>query len=110
MNAELDSHGFSADAVITSIASAEASGVPLRLAETVDVVAGKLGMLPRERGLRFTLGTSELEVFADAAPCELMETLNGPGARVAMKRLAGIHRKVITSGTIAVGDSVAIVW
>ena len=62
------------------------------------------GLLPRKRGLRFAVGDAVLEVFADAAPCALMEELNGPGARVAMKRLAGIHCRIVTSGQISVGD------
>ena len=62
------------------------------------------GLLPRIRGQRIVVGSSVLEVFADAAPCELMEQLSGPGARAALKRLAGIHCRVISSGQISVGD------
>lgn len=62
------------------------------------------GLLPRTRGLRISVGEVLLEVFADAAACNLMEELHGPGAKLALKRLAGIHCRVIEGGSIAVGD------
>jgi MOSC domain-containing protein YiiM len=66
------------------------------------------GLLPRTRGQRIVVGEAVLEVFADAAPCALMEELNGEGARTALKKLAGIHCKVITSGRIRTGDALLL--
>lgn len=63
------------------------------------------GLLDRTRGNRIVVGDATLEVFADAAPCKLMDELHGPGARVALKKLAGVHYKVITGGRIRIGDS-----
>ncbi len=62
------------------------------------------GDLPRERGQRLLLGTVELEVFSDAAPCNTMTELIGTGARPALRKLGGIHCRVIRPGTIRLGD------
>ncbi len=66
------------------------------------------GDLPRNRGQRLFIGEVELEVFADAAPCELMTTLIGEGARPALTRLAGIHCKIISDGQIYLGDKLML--
>lgn len=66
------------------------------------------GALPRTRGQRLLLGEVELEVFSDAPPCALMTELIGKGARPALKKLAGIHCRVIHGGTIRVGDELAL--
>lgn len=62
------------------------------------------GDLPRVRGQRLLLGTVELEVFSDAPPCATMTEIIGPGARPALRKLGGIHCRVIRAGTIHVGD------
>jgi len=66
------------------------------------------GALPRTRGQRLFLGEAELEVFSDAPPCALMTEIIGKGARPALKKLAGIHCRVINGGTIRVGDELAL--
>lgn len=63
--------------------------------------------LPRQHGARIHLGDVTLEVWRDCAPCELMETVVGPGARAALKDLAGVSATVVTGGTIRPGDSVS---
>lgn len=60
--------------------------------------------LPRQHGTRFTIGTTELEVWRDCAPCSLMDELFGAGAREAMKLRAGISATVVGGGVIRVGD------
>jgi MOSC domain-containing protein YiiM len=67
-----------------------------------------LDELPRTHGTRFTIGETELEVWRDCAPCNLMDDFFGDGAREALQRRCGISATVITGGTIRVGDSVQI--
>jgi len=67
------------------------------------------GELPRVRGQRLLLGTVELEVFSDAPPCATMTEIIGTGARPALRKLGGIHCRVITAGTIHVGDDLHLV-
>lgn len=66
------------------------------------------GVLPRTRGQRLHIGDAELEVFSDAPPCALMTELIGKGARPALKKLAGIHCRVINGGTIRIGDELIL--
>ncbi|WP_374203705.1 hypothetical protein [Pseudonocardia sp. ICBG601] len=44
-----------------------------------------------------------------AAPCRVMETAVGPGARRALHDRGGAVCRVLSSGTIAVGDAAAVV-
>jgi MOSC domain-containing protein YiiM len=67
-----------------------------------------LDELPRTHGTRFTIGETELEVWRDCAPCNLMDDFFGEGAREALRQRCGISATVITGGTIRVGDSVQI--
>ena len=67
-----------------------------------------LPALPREHGVRFTIGETELEVWRDCAPCSLMDEFFGDGARTAMKERAGISATVIRGGQISVGDTVTL--
>jgi len=62
------------------------------------------GELPRVRGQRLLLGSVELEVFSDAPPCALMTKIIGPGARPALRKLGGIHCRVVKGGAIRLGD------
>ena len=62
------------------------------------------GELPRNRGQRLLVGTVELEVFSDAAPCAAMTEIIGTGARPALRKLGGIHCRVVRGGIIHVGD------
>lgn len=62
--------------------------------------------LPRQHGTTIQIGDVTLEVWRDCTPCEVMETAVGPGAKTALKDLAGISATVTTGGTIRPGDSV----
>lgn len=66
------------------------------------------GELPTRPGARMRIGKVELEVVRVAAPCRLMDDGIGPGAAAAMRGRAGSVFRILTSGTIAVGDSVEI--
>ncbi len=62
--------------------------------------------LTRELGARYRLGAVEIEVIQDCAPCEYMEESVGPGARAALQGRAGIRGRIVTGGTLRVGDPV----
>lgn len=79
-------------------------GVTTRRNIVVDLPA-----LPREHGARFTIGATELEVWRDCAPCELMDEFFGDGARQALRQRCGISATAITGGTINVGDQITFV-
>lgn len=70
---------------------------------TVDI-----GDLPTRPGTRVRIGAVELEVVRVAAPCRLMDDGIGRGAAAALRGRAGSVFRVLTSGTIAVGDPVEI--
>jgi len=62
--------------------------------------------VPRAVGHRWRIGDVELEVARDAAPCRRMEEAFGEGARASLRGRAGVGCRVLTSGTIRVGDTV----
>ncbi len=70
---------------------------------TVDV-----GPIPTTPGERLTIGDVELEVVRIAAPCKIMEDAVGPGATPALRRRAGTCFRVLSSGTISLGDEVTV--
>ena len=66
------------------------------------------GDIPTAPGARLRIGEVELEVVRVAAPCRLMEEAVGPGATAALRGRAGSACRVLTSGTIRVGDQVEL--
>ena len=66
------------------------------------------GEIPAEPGTRLRIGAVELEVVRVAAPCRLLDDSVGAGAAAALRRRAGSACRVLSSGTIRVGDSVEI--
>jgi MOSC domain-containing protein YiiM len=70
---------------------------------TVDV-----GEIPSQPGTRMSIGEVEVEVVRVAAPCRLLDDEIGPGAAAALRRRAGSVCRVLTSGTIRVGDTVEL--
>ncbi len=84
--------------------AAKRLGRPIESDQTRRNITLDAGELPRNRGQRLLLGTVELEVFSDAAPCATMTEIIGPGARPALRKLGGIHCRVVRGGTIHVGD------
>jgi MOSC domain-containing protein YiiM len=64
------------------------------------------GEVPTLPGARLRIGDVELEVVRVAAPCRLLDDSIGRGAAVALRRRAGSVCRLLTSGTIRVGDVV----
>ncbi|MCM0621637.1 MOSC domain-containing protein [Nocardioides bruguierae] len=95
---------------------AEAAGVlgaPVEPGATRRTVTVSDGRVPTEPGAVLRLGDPArpdeqvvLEVVRVAAPCALMETSVGPGAKAALRRRAGSVLRALTSGTVRVGDPV----
>ena len=66
------------------------------------------GEIPTKPGARLVIGGVELEVVRVSAPCRLLDDFIGPGAAVALRQRAGSTCRLLTSGTIRVGDSVEL--
>jgi MOSC domain-containing protein YiiM len=64
------------------------------------------GEIPSQPGARLLVGDVELEVVRVVAPCRLLDDDIGPGAASALRGRAGSACRVLTSGTIRVGDVV----
>lgn len=66
------------------------------------------GLVPTRPGSRIRVGEVELEVVRVAAPCRLLDDELGPGAARALHARAGSVFRLLTSGTIRVGDEVVL--
>jgi MOSC domain-containing protein YiiM len=66
------------------------------------------GEVPTKPGTRLAIGNVVLEVVRVAAPCRLLDDTIGPGAAAALRRRAGSICRLLTSGTIRVGDTVEV--
>ncbi|BBG00996.1 MOSC domain-containing protein [Pseudonocardia autotrophica] len=92
-------------------AAAEALGAPVEPGRTRRNITVDRGAIPTEPGTRIVVGGPDgvlLEVVRRAAPCRVMETAVGPGARRALHDRGGAVCRVLTSGTIAPGDPVTV--
>jgi MOSC domain-containing protein YiiM len=87
---------------------AEALGRAIDSSGTRRNVTVDAGEIPSRPGDRLSIGKVELEVVRIAAPCRLLDDDIGPGAAAALHRRAGSVCRVLTSGTIHVGDSVEV--
>lgn len=85
-------------------AAAELHGAPIDPGATRRNITVSHGSIPSHPGDRLRIGPVELEVVRIAAPCKLLDDVIGDGARVALRRRAGSVCRILTSGTIAVGD------
>lgn len=90
-------------------AAAEDHGSPIDLGSTRRNITISNGPVPTTPGARLRIGSVELEVVRIAAPCRLLDDEIGDGARIALRRRAGTVCRLLTSGTIAVGDPVDLV-
>ena len=92
---------------LEELAEAEATfGAPLDPLLTRRNITISSGRVPRTPGHRWQVGSVELEVVRDAAPCKLLHDNLGAGARTAMRRRAGVICRVLTGGTVGIGDPV----
>lgn len=64
------------------------------------------GRIPTRPGERLSIGDVQLEVVRIAAPCRLLDDGLGPGAARALHNRGGTVFRLLTSGTISVGDEV----
>ena len=64
------------------------------------------GPVPTRPGERLRIGEVELEVVRISAPCRLLDDWLGPGAMKALHARGGTAFRLLTSGTIRVGDDV----
>ncbi|MFC5141669.1 MOSC domain-containing protein [Actinomycetospora rhizophila] len=87
-------------------AASEAFGAPVPEELTRRTLTLDHGAVPTDPGARLVVGDVVLEVVRRAAPCRVMDTEIGPGAARALHDRGGAICRVLTSGTIAVGDEV----
>lgn len=83
-------------------------GRPIPPVGTRRNVTVDLGTIPTAPGTQLRIGSALVEVVRVAAPCRLLEDDLGPGAMAALRRRAGTCCRVLESGTIALGDEVAV--
>ncbi|MDG2170781.1 MAG: MOSC domain-containing protein [Opitutales bacterium] len=55
-------------------------------------------------GKRFKIGSIEFEGTQEATPCEWMDSSVGPGARAFMEGKGGLRVRILSSGTLEVGE------
>ncbi|WP_114558865.1 MOSC domain-containing protein [Desertihabitans aurantiacus] len=97
--------------VQTLPALAEASaalGAPVEPGSTRRNLTLTGGTLPTRPGERIRVGEVELEVVRISAPCRLLDDWIGPGAMKAMHGRGGTTFRLLSSGTISVGDEVEL--
>ena len=66
------------------------------------------GPVPTRPGERLRIGEVELEVVRIAAPCRLLDDWLGPGAMKALHARGGSVFRVLTSGSICLGDEAVV--
>jgi len=94
-------------------AAADDLGVAVPPTSTRRNVTVDAGPVPTTPGTRLLVGEGEaavlLEVVRVAAPCPVMDRSVAPGARTALRRRGGAVLRALSSGTVRVGDPVALV-
>ena len=88
--------------------AAEELGVGFEAGATRRNLTVDAGEIPTQSGTRLVIGDVELEVVRVAAPCRLLDDEIGRGAAAALRRRAGSVCRLLTSGTIRVGDVVNV--
>ncbi len=106
-------YGTGEERAITVVAEEELAKAAAELGYDIEPGATRRNVtvrgldLSREAGARYRLGDVVIEVFRDCAPCDQMEETVGPGARAALRGRAGIRGRIVTGGTLRVGDPAA---
>lgn len=91
----------------TALADASATlGEPIEPAATRRNITISSGHVPSDPGHTISIGDVELEVVRVAAPCRLLDDQIGDGARHALRLRAGSIFRILSGGTITVGDPV----
>ncbi|AMO61303.1 moSC domain-containing protein [Mycolicibacterium phlei] len=88
--------------------AAEELGHPVEPAQTRRNVTVDAGEIPTRPGTRVRIGDVLLEVVRVSAPCRLLDDWIGPGAAAALRGRPGSTLRLLTSGTIRVGDPVEV--
>lgn len=57
---------------------------------------------------RFKIGSAVLETTGECHPCSRMEEILGVGGYNAVRGLGGITARIVQSGTVGIGDDVAV--
>ena len=70
-----------------------------------NVVVSGINLLALKNA-RLKVGDALLEIVGPCQPCSRMEETIGPGGYAAMRGHGGMTARVITTGTISVGDVV----
>lgn len=86
----------------------DAHGSDIDPGQTRRNITVSVGPVPAKPGDRFRIGPVELEVVRIAAPCKLLDDVIGDGARHALRRRAGSVCRVLSSGTIVIGDEFVV--
>jgi MOSC domain-containing protein YiiM len=81
--------------------------VPWHLTRRNVTVTG-LDAVPTVPGTRLQVGEALLEVVRVAAPCRLLDDAIGAGAQEALRRRGGCVLRVLTTGSLRVGDPVTV--
>jgi MOSC domain-containing protein YiiM len=88
---------------IASIAGTEVRPADLRR----NLVVERLNLASLTRR-RFAVGEVELEATGPCHPCSRMEETLGPGGFQAMRGHGGITARILTGGTLRVGDEIRV--
>ncbi|WP_436793829.1 MOSC domain-containing protein [Actinospongicola halichondriae] len=87
--------------------AAASLGSPIDPGHTRRNITVSGGDIPTRPGSRLRIGDVDLEVVRVAAPCKLLDDVIGTGARKALHARAGSVFRLLTSGTIQIGDVVS---
>ena len=60
------------------------------------------------RGRQLRLGTTEIEIVGNCAPCSRMEEAFGPGGYAAVRGHGGVTARVLVPGRISLNDAVVL--
>ncbi|MCV7278961.1 MOSC domain-containing protein [Mycolicibacterium flavescens] len=83
-------------------------GRPFDQSATRRNVTVDAGEIPTRPGTRLRVGEVLLEVVRVSASCRLLDDWIGPGAAAALRGRGGSACRLLSSGTIRVGDSVEV--
>lgn len=100
---------------VTIVCSGEMEKAAAELGRAMDPALSRRNLvvdlpeLSRRHGAVIRIGETELMVWRDCAPCEMMDEAYGDGARAALKLKAGVTAQVTKGGIIRLGDQVEMV-